>query len=102
MSNELFTADLEVRLRSAEANLLLRRFRTARKATGAATIGMLDRDVMKQYGQNLVVIEPAGDGEFAFLYAGAQVPDDAGSTLSAKTTAAISREAGALYRLGCS
>ncbi|MCZ8376849.1 MAG: diguanylate cyclase [Beijerinckiaceae bacterium] len=101
MSNELFTADLEVRLRSAEANLLLRRFRAARKASGAATIAMLDRDVMKQYGQNLVVIEPAENGEFAFLYAGSQVPDDAGATLGAKTTTVISREAGELYRLGC-
>jgi diguanylate cyclase (GGDEF)-like protein len=101
LTNELFTADLEVRLRSAEASLLLRRFRSARASSAAATIAMLDRDVMKQYGQNLVVIEPAEAGEFAFLYAGNQVPDDAGTPLGAKTTAAIGKDVAEFYRLGC-
>lgn len=101
VTNELFTADLEVRLRSAEASLLLRRYRGARSSTGEATIAMLDRDIMKQYGPYLAVIEPVGDSEFAFLYAGGQVPDDAGESLSSKTTKTINRQTAEFYRLGC-
>jgi diguanylate cyclase (GGDEF)-like protein len=101
VTNELFTADLEVRLRSTEANLFLRRFHAARLATGSATIAMLDRDVMKQFGQNLVVIEPAEGAEFAFLYSGNQVPAEPGTSLGTRTTATIDAATGELYRLGC-
>lgn len=63
---------------------------------------MLDRDVMKEYGKNLVVIEPVGDQEFAFLYAGAEIPNHGSESLRAKTTAMIAPATGALFRLGCS
>ncbi|OYU49482.1 MAG: hypothetical protein CFE31_03665 [Rhizobiales bacterium PAR1] len=101
MTNELFTADLEVRLRSPEANLLLRRFRSEISTKGAATVAMLDRDIMRVYGPHLVVLEQTPDGEFTFLYSGAQVPDDAGKTLSAKLTSAIASGTAELFRLGC-
>lgn len=101
MTNELFTADLEVRLRSAEANFLLRRFKSERSAGNAVTVAMLDREIMKSYGAHLVVIEQATDDEFTFLYCGGQVPDDAGATLTAKTTTQIESVSASLYRLGC-
>ena len=101
LSNELFTADLEVRLRSAEANFLLRRYRTERNAGRPATVAMLDRDIMRVYGPHLVVLEQAGDSEFAFLYSGASVPDDDGTSISARTTAKIQDGTANLYRLGC-
>lgn len=101
MPNELFVADIEVRLRSAEALALLRRFKEERKAGGKPTIAMLDREIMRAHGQNLVVIEQGTDGEFTFLYGGRSVPDDNGAPLAAKTTASIDGRTAALYRLGC-
>jgi diguanylate cyclase (GGDEF)-like protein len=101
LPNELFTADLEVRLRSAEANFLLRRYKTERGAGRPATVAMLDRDIMKVYGPHLVVLEQSGNGEYTFLYSGAQVPDDDGTTLSAKTTDKIQARTAELFRRGC-
>ena len=101
MINELFIADLEVRLRSTEASFLLRRFKGELAAGRAATIAMLDRDIMRVYGPHLVVLEQTPEGEFTFLYSGASVPDDNGKTLSAKTTAKIHPASAALYRMGC-
>lgn len=102
MNNELFTADLEVRLRSAEANFLLRRYKAEINAGRPATVAMLDRDIMRVYGPHLVVLEMTAEGEFAFLYSGATVPDDKGAALSAKTTDKIDDGTAGLYRLGCS
>lgn len=101
MSNEIFTADLEVRVRSNEASFLLRRYRAERDSGSEATIAMFDREIMRVYGANLVLLEQAGQGEFTFLYAGAQVPDDAGAALKARTTSDIDAASAELYRLGC-
>lgn len=101
MTNELFTADLEVRLRSAEANFLLRRYKSERNAGREATIAMLDREIMRAYGPHLVVLEQTTEGEFAFLYSGATVPDDTGESLSTKTTATVEPISASLFRLGC-
>lgn len=101
MPNELFVADLEVRLRTPEAVELLHRYREARKAGHSAPIAMLDRDVMRRLGSHLVVLEQAPDGEFIVLYCGRIVPDDAGQTLAGKTTATIHSDGASLYRLGC-
>lgn len=101
MINEVYTADIEVKLRSGEAMFLLRMFRKERANGRPATIGMLNSDVMKSYGANLVVLEQTGEGDFTFLYAGARVPDDLGNPISAKTTTAIHADTATLYRLGC-
>jgi diguanylate cyclase (GGDEF)-like protein len=101
LTNELFTADLEVRLRSSEANFLLRRFRAEIAAGRPATVAMLDRDIMRVYGPHLVVLEQMPDGEFTFLYSGAQVPDDGGKPLAAKLTGTIAADTATLFRTGC-
>lgn len=101
MINEVFTADIEVKLRSGEAMFLLRLYRKERAAGREATVAMLSADVMKTYGPHLVVLEDAAHGEFAFLYAGARVPDDRGQPLAAKLTSAIDPATAEMFRLGC-
>ncbi|MCA0399554.1 MAG: GGDEF domain-containing protein [Proteobacteria bacterium] len=100
MSDELYTADLEVRLRSAEAAFLLKLFRDHRTAGKQITVGMLDRDVMRAYGKNLIVMEQGEDEEFLFLFAGAEVPDDSGMPLAQKTTRNISQVTADMFRQG--
>jgi len=99
--NEVFTADIEVKLRSGEASYLLRLYRKERASGRQATIAMLNSEVMKTYGPHLVVLEETGEGEYAFLYAGARVPDHDGQPITGKTTAAIASRTAELYRLGC-
>jgi diguanylate cyclase (GGDEF)-like protein len=99
--NEVYTADIEVKLRSGEAMFLLRMFRKERANGRPATIGMLNSDVMKSYGANLVVLEQTGESNFTFLYAGVRVPDDRGKPVSTKTTTDIDPNTAELYRLGC-
>jgi hypothetical protein len=99
--NEVFTADIEVRLRSSEASFMLRLFRKERAAGRPATIAMLNAEVMKTYGPHLVVLEESADGEFTFLYAGARIPDDNGSPLSGETTSSISPATAEMFRIGC-
>lgn len=101
MINEVYTADIEVKLRSGEAMFLLRMFRKERANGRSATIAMLTSDVMKTYGANLVVLEQTGEGDFTFLYAGARVPDDLGKPISTKMTGTIDPDTAELYRLGC-
>ena len=99
--NELFTADIEVKLRSPETSYLFQLFRTERAAGRPATIAMLNADVMRVYGPHLVVLEQISDEEFAFLYAGATVPDHHGSSIASKTTQQIAPATAELFRLGC-
>lgn len=101
MLNEVFTADIEVRLRSGEATYLLRLYRKERASGRQATIAMLTSEVMKTYGQHLVVLEEAGENDYAFLYAGARVPDDMGQSILGKSASAISAQTAELYRMGC-
>ncbi|MCA3598137.1 MAG: diguanylate cyclase [Methylobacterium sp.] len=101
MLNEVFTADIEVRLRSSEASYLLRLYRKERAAGEQATIAMLTSEVMKAYGSHLVVLEQNGEGDYAFLYAGARVPDHDGQAITGKLTSAIAPETAELYRIGC-
>jgi diguanylate cyclase (GGDEF)-like protein len=101
LNNELFTADLEVRLRSAEANFLLRRYRAERGNGNPATVAMLDREIMRIYGPHLALLEKAEDGEFRFLYAGATVPNGEAGSLNTKDTGTIDSATAELYRLGC-
>ncbi len=102
MHNELFIADLEVRLRSSEANFLLRRYRGERNKHDQATVAMLDRDIMRVHGPHLALLEPVGNGEFRFLYAGAAIPSIGTDSLRAKETSALDNATGEFYRLGCS
>ncbi len=101
MTNELFTVDLEVRLRAPETNFLLQRYRAVRNEGRPATIALLDREIMREHGQHLVVLEKGADGEYTFLYCGAHIPNDAGQSLSTKATNTIEPATAALYRLGC-
>ncbi len=101
MLNEVFTADIEVKLRSGEASYLLRLYRKERASGRQATIAMLNSEVMKTYGPHLVVLEANGEGEYAFLYAGARVPDHDGQSITGKSTSAISAGTAELYRSGC-
>lgn len=102
MINDLFVSDIEVRLRSPEATYFLRLFRGERAAGRQATIALLNADLMRQYGAHLVVLERLDELEFAFLYAGAQVPDDAGAALGSKSTLNVAADTATLFRLGCS
>jgi diguanylate cyclase (GGDEF)-like protein len=99
--NEVFTADIEVRLRSGEASFMLSLFRKERAAGRPATIAMLNAEVMKTYGPHLVVLEEAAEGEYNFLYAGARIPDDNGTSLSGKATGRISAATAEMFRIGC-
>ncbi|PPD15419.1 MAG: hypothetical protein CTY25_06680 [Methylobacterium sp.] len=99
--NEVFTADIEVRLRSGEASYLLRLYRKERGSGRQATIAMLTSEVMKTYGPHLVVLEDAGDGNFVFLYAGNRVPDHDGEPITGKNTSIIAPQTAELYRIGC-
>lgn len=102
MHNDLFIADLEVRLRSAEANFLLRRYRGERNKGEGATVAMLDRDIMRAHGAHLALLEPAGNGEYRFLYAGAAIPAIGTESLMSKETGQIDKATAEFYRLGCS
>jgi diguanylate cyclase (GGDEF)-like protein len=97
----LYVADLEVRLRSAEANVLLRLFRQTRAAGSPVTIALLDRDIMRAYGRNLLLIEEAGEGEYNVLYAGAEVTDDKGEPIGQNKTSDIDPNTAGLLKAGC-
>lgn len=101
MTNELYVADIEMRLRSAEANYLLKVFRDTRNAGTPATVAMLSREIMKGYGKHLVVMEQCGPSEYKFLYAGDEVPDDGGEPIVQKSTSEIQPGTAAMYRMGC-
>lgn len=101
MINEVFTTDIETRLRMAESLQLLRLFEAARAPGRPATIGLLSSDVMKAFGPHLVVLERAEGDELVFLYAGPHVPDDLGRPVAARSTARIEKGTAELYRLGC-
>lgn len=101
MINEVFTADIEVRLRSGEAMFLLRLYRKERAAGRQATIAMLNSEIMKTYGPHLVVLEQRGDGDLMFLYAGSRVPDDLGKPIGTRLSTSIAPATAELYRLGC-
>jgi diguanylate cyclase (GGDEF)-like protein len=98
--NEIFTADIEMRLRSSEAMFLLRAYRKERAAGRAPTVAILTSQLMKAFGSHLVVLEANG-GNYAFLYAGNQVPDHEGGAMAGKTTADIAPGTAELYNLGC-
>lgn len=101
MINELFVADIEVRLRSSEASYLLGLFRKERGAGRPATIAVLNADIMRVYGPHLVVLEQTANGEFTFLYAGAAVPDDKGEKIVGKTSNQVAPHTAEFFRLGC-
>jgi diguanylate cyclase (GGDEF)-like protein len=99
--NELFTADVEMRLRSTQTVFLLRAFREARISGKPASIAMLNSDIMRAYGMHLAVIEKVQSDEFAFLYSGAEVPTGQDAALGGKNTAEIDSRSAEFYRLGC-
>lgn len=101
MDNEIFVADIEVRLRSGEAGYLLRIFRQERAAGRLATIAMLNADVMRSYGSHLVLLEAESNGDFSILYSGSMVPGAGAEKLQGKSTREIDHRAGHLYQLGC-
>ncbi|CAN1544209.1 GGDEF domain [Rhabdaerophilaceae bacterium] len=101
MINDVFTADIEVKLRSGEGMFLLRLYRKERAEGREPSVSMLTAEIMKAYGPHLVVLEEAGAGEFAFLYAGQRVPDDRGQPLTAKLTNAIDASTADMFRIGC-
>jgi len=99
--NEVYNADPEVQLRSAEASALLKLYRAEKSGGKPVTIAMLSADVMRLYGAFLVVLEEQTAGEFTILYAGSKVPDDRGESLAAKSTLTIEAHAAAFFKLGC-
>lgn len=101
MIDEVFTADIDVRLRSGEANYLLRLFRARRNAGEPVTIALLDAAIMKNYGANLVLLEKSGSQDYRFLYAGAQIPADEAGAMLGRTTREVESGIAGFYRLGC-
>ena len=101
MINEVFVADIEIRLRSAETSYLLSLFRKTRASGQPATVGMLSADIMKNYGRHLVLLEDNGAGDYTILYAGADIPGQSGTSIVGKTTAHLESTLNEFYRLGC-
>jgi diguanylate cyclase (GGDEF)-like protein len=99
--NELFTTDIEMRLRSTETVFLLRAFREARLSGQAASIAVLDSNIMRAYGAHLAVMEQVQGSEFAFLYSGAEIPTSQDYALGGKNTTQIDARSADFYRLGC-
>lgn len=100
--NETINTDLEIKLRTTEASHFLRLYRNASKEAGGASIGLLDREIMRIYGDNLILLEPKGKNNFVFLYAGKNIPVGESASLIEKTTANVPARQSEFLHLGCS
>ena len=101
MQNEVYIADIEVRLRSNEAGYMLGLYRRERSSGQAAAISMLTADVMRAYGRHLVLLEEAEGEEFTILYSGEETPLPKGSETTGKKTTDIDSGKAEFFRLGC-
>lgn len=101
MPDELYTADVEVRLRSAEASVLLKLFRQTRAAGIPVTVALLDRDIMRGYGRNLILMEEADGGDYKVLYCGSDIEDDVGRPIGQAKISTLLKSTERLLHLGC-